>query len=529
MNRDGLFLGAGDAPQHLLYKYANRHGLVAGATGTGKTVTLQVMAQGFSDAGVPVFCADMKGDLAGIAVAGEPKSFLTERAEKIGLENFTLEGAPVIFWDLFGKRGHPMRATISEMGPVLLSRLLDLNDTQSGVLNIAFKYADDEGLLLLDFKDLQALLAHLVDNRANVSKLYGQVAAATVGAIQRQLLVLQQEGAEHFFAEPALEIADLMRTTRDGRGYVNILAAEELMNRPRLYATFLLWLLSELFEQLPEVGDLDKPRLVFFFDEAHLLFSDTPKALIERVERVARLIRSKGVGVYFVTQSPADVPNIILSQLGNRVQHALRAFTPQDQRAVNVAADTFRQNPNFETREAITQLGVGEALVSVLEDKGIPSIVERTLIRPPSSRMGPISDEERARLMAQSPVGMIYDRVIDRESAYEILAKRAEDALAEVAPPAAAASVSVPRPSGSGIPSVGRRQTREEYEDEGYEEPQAPARRAPAQPRQPAPAQPRRSNRQTVTEAAMSSLTRSIASGVGRAIVRGVLGSMTKR
>jgi len=424
---DRVFLGACSKPEYVRLAYGNRHGLITGATGTGKTVSLQILAEGFSEAGVPVFCADIKGDLAGLAVAGEAKDFLAKRAEAIGFsEEYKFEAFPVVFWDVFGKEGHPVRTTVSEMGPLLLSRMLNLNDTQEGVLNIAFRIADEDGLLLLDLKDLQALLVHVAERRNEIKIRYGNISPASVGAIQRKLLVLDEQGGEQFFGEPAIEIGELMRTTRDGRGMINVLAAAELMNAPRLYATFLLWLLSELFEDLPEVGDPDKPRLVFFFDEAHLLFNDAPKALLDKVEQVVRLIRSKGVGIYFVTQNPLDVPDMVLAQLGNRVQHALRAFTPRDTKAVKAAADTFRPNPEFSAFEAITQLGVGEALVSTLEDKGVPSIVERTLIRPPSSRIGTISDEERRKVIAASPIGTIYDQQVDRESAFEILSARVE-------------------------------------------------------------------------------------------------------
>jgi len=371
---DKIFLGTSTRPEYLALKYANRHGLITGATGTGKTVSLQILAEGFSAAGVPVFAADIKGDLSGIAAMGKALDWQVKRAEQIGLTDYAPAKFPAIFWDLFGRQGHPVRTTISEMGPLLLSRILDLNDTQEGVLNIAFKYADDNGLLLLDLKDLRALLVEIADNAQTISTTYGNVATATVGAVQRALLVLEQQGGDNFFGERALEIADLMRTTTDGRGYVSILAADELMQSPRLYATFLLWLLSELFEELPEVGDPDKPRLVFFFDEAHLLFDDAPKALVDKVEQVVKLVRSKGVGVYFVTQNPVDIPETVLAQLANRVQHALRAYTPREQKAVRVAAETFRPNPAFSTEEAITKLGIGEALVSVLEDKGVPPL-----------------------------------------------------------------------------------------------------------------------------------------------------------
>jgi DNA helicase HerA-like ATPase len=453
------------APQYVNLPYANRHGLITGATGTGKTVSLQVMAEGFSAAGVPVFCADIKGDLAGIAAVGEVKDFIAKRNEAIGFTaEYKTAAAPVVFWDLFGKEGHPVRTTISEMGPLLLSRLLDLNDTQEGVLNIAFRIADDEGLLILDLKDLQALLAHVADKADEITTRYGNVAKATIGTVQRSLLVLEQQGGAGFFGEPALDIKQLIRTTTDGRGIVNVLAAATLMQSPRLYATFLLWLLSELFEDLEEIGDPEKPRLVFFFDEAHLLFNDAPKALLEKIEQVVRLIRSKGVGVYFVTQNPMDVPEIVLAQLGNRVQHALRAYTPRETKAVKTAAETFRPNPAFSTYDAITQLGTGEALVSTLEDKGIPSMVQRTLMRPPSSRIGAITPEERRQVIAMSPIGAIYDNVVDRQSAFEVLTARVETrvetTVTTTAPPpqpTAAPSGSVPptaappAPSGGGI------------------------------------------------------------------------------
>ncbi len=435
-----VYLGTSTRPEYVNLPYANRHGLVTGATGTGKTVSLQIMAEGFSRAGVPVFCADIKGDVSGLAMAGVPKDFLTKRAETIGFaDDYKFEAFPVVFWDLFGKDGHPIRTTVSEMGPLLLSRLLNLNDTQEGVLNIAFRLADDEGLLLLDLKDLRALLPYVAEKADELKVRYGNVSRASVGAVQRALLVLDEQGGEQFFGEPALPIGELMRTTTDGRGIINVLAATTLMQSPRLYATFLLWLMSELFEELPEIGDPEKPRLVFFFDEAHLLFDDAPKALLDKIEQVVRLIRSKGVGVYFVTQNPLDVPDTVLAQLGNRVQHALRAYSPREQKAVKAAADTFRPNPAFSAYEAITQLGVGEALVSTLEDKGIPSMVERTLIRPPSSRIGAITDEERRKVIAMSPIGTIYDKAVDRESAFEVLSTRVETKVTtEVVEPAPA-------------------------------------------------------------------------------------------
>ncbi len=444
--KDRLFVGGGGenyaVPQHLLLKYANRHGLIAGATGTGKTVTLQILAEGFSNAGVPVFLSDVKGDLSGLAKAGSADFKLHDafmkRARTIGFDDYAYESFPVIFWDLFGESGHPVRTTVAEMGPLLLARLLDLTDAQEGVLNIAFRVSDEEGLPLLDLKDLQSLLVWVGENSKDLSLRYGNVSGASVGAIQRALLVLENQGGTKLFGEPALELADMMRTDVDGRGQISILAADQLMGSPRLYATFLLWLLSELFEELPEVGDPDKPRLVFFFDEAHLLFDDAPKALVDKVEQVARLIRSKGVGVYFVTQNPDDVPDDILGQLGNRVQHALRAFTARDQKALRRAAQTYRPNPRFSTEEAIREVGVGEAVTSFLESRGEPGMVERTLIRPPSSQLGPIAQNERAQVIQSSPVAGKYETTIDRDSAFErlraraaVAAKAAEDAERE--------------------------------------------------------------------------------------------------
>ncbi len=424
MADDGtILIGKSWKPESLLLKLANRHGLITGATGTGKTVTLQVLAEGFARHGVPVFAADIKGDLSGVAAPGDSKPPFLKRAEEIGV-TYQPDQFTTVFWDVFGEQGHPVRATISEMGPLLLSRLLDLNDTQEGVLNIAFRIADEQKLLLLDLKDLRAILSFIAENAQSLTTKYGNVTAQSVGTIQRSLLVLENQKGDLFFGEPALDINDLMRTDRDGRGVINMLAADKLMANPRLYATFLLWLLSELFEQLPEVGDLDKPKLVFFFDEAHLLFNGAPKALLTAVEQVVRLIRSKGVGVYFVTQNPLDIPDTVLAQLGNRVQHALRAFTPRDQKAVKAAAETFRQNPKFKTEEAITQLAVGEALTSTLEGKGTPTMVERTLIAPPMAQVGPVSPQVRAQCMRDSGFAGKYDTMIDRESAYEELMKR---------------------------------------------------------------------------------------------------------
>jgi hypothetical protein len=429
---DSVYIGKSVKPEFIWLRLANRHGLITGATGTGKTVTLQGLAEGFSDQGVPVFCADVKGDLSGIAEKGEPKGWIEARAKEIG---YTVEyqAYPVIFWDLFGEQGHPIRATISQLGALLLSRLMDLSEAQEGVLNIAFKIASDEKLPLIDLKDLQALLEDLAARADTLTTKYGNVTKASVGSIQRSLLVLEQQGGAHFFGEPPLKITDLMRTARDGRGYISVLAADKLMESPRLYATFLLFLLSELFEQLPEVGDPDKPKLVFFFDEAHLLFRDAPKALLQKVEQVVRLIRSKGVGVYFVTQNPLDVPDTVSRQLGNRVQHALRAFTPLEQKAVKAAATTFRKNPKIDTEQAIMQLGIGEALVSTLDEKGQPSMVELTLVHPPHSRVGPITEAERKAIINASPVKGVYDETEDRASAYESLQKRSAEREDEAA------------------------------------------------------------------------------------------------
>ena len=426
-----IFVGRSEKDEVLTLALANRHGLATGATGTGKTVTLQVLAEGFSRAGVPVFAADVKGDLSGISAPGEAKDALVERAANMGFK-YAPDEFPVIFWDMFGEQGHPIRATISEMGPLLLSRLMNLNEVQEGVLNIAFRVADEGGLPLLDLKDMQAILNHVAENADQLTTKYGNVTKQSVGTIQRQLLVLENQGGKKFFGEPALDLKDFMKTDRDGRGIVNMLAADKLMENPRLYSTFLLWLLSELFEELPEVGDPPKPKLVFFFDEAHLLFNDAPKALLDKIEQVVRLVRSKGVGVYFVTQNPLDVPDKVLAQLGNRVQHALRAFTPRDQKAVRAAAETFRPNPKLDTAQIIMELGKGEALVSFLEGNGTPSIVQRAMIRPPAGRMGPITPQERRVLVAKSPLKGKYDETVDSESASEMLQKRVK---IEAAPP----------------------------------------------------------------------------------------------
>ena len=478
----GIFVGKGEQPVYLLPQLANRHGLIAGATGTGKTVSLQILAEEFSRRGVPVFMADVKGDLSGLSQPGKQHPKLQERATAIGLDPYTQESFPVVFWDLFGKKGHRLRATVSEMGPLLLSRMLDLNDTQEGIIYAIFKIADDQGLLLLDLKDLRALLTFAGENAKQLRLEYGNISGASIGAIQRRLLVLEQEGARQFMGEPALDLFDFMRMSSSGYGNINILAADKLMQTPKLYATFLLWLLSELFEELPEVGDPDKPRLVFFFDEAHLLFKRAPQALVDKIEQVVRLIRSKGVGVYFVTQNPLDIPDPVLGQLGNRIQHALRAFTPRDQKAVRAAAETFRANPAFNAAAAIKELGVGEALVSMLGRKGIPGVVDRVLIRPPSSRLGPATTAERNAVIEASMFSKRYDQLLDRRSAYEMLSERAEKAAREAAEKPAARK------------STGRR-----------------------------------SNRQGVMEAMLKSIVRSIGSSLGRQISRGVLGSILKR
>jgi DNA helicase HerA-like ATPase len=428
-----LFIAKGETDLFLLPKMANRHGLVAGATGTGKTVTLQVIAEALSRAGVPVFMADVKGDLSGISQPGVSTPKLDERVKQLGLKDFQFSAAPVAFWDVFGEQGHPVRATISEMGPLLLARLLGLNDIQSGVLAIVFKIADDNGLLLLDEKDLQAMVQFVGEHAKEFQADYGNISTASIGAIQRGLLVLQQQGGDKFFGEPALDLLDLLQTDGKGRGIVNVLAADKLLRAPVLYATFLLWMLSELFEKLPEVGDPVKPKLVFFFDEAHLLFNDAPPSLLDKVEQMVRLIRSKGVGVYFVTQNPLDVPEVVLGQLGNRVQHALRAFSPRDQKAVKAAAQTFRQKPGLNVETAITQLGVGEALVSFLDEKGIPSEVERAWVLPPTGQIGPISQEQREKIIKESLVYGHYEQTIDRESAFEVLKGRAEEAVKQTA------------------------------------------------------------------------------------------------
>ena len=492
-----IHLGKGERDQVLDLGRANRHGLIAGATGTGKTASLRVLAEGFSAAGVPVFVADVKGDLSGIALPGEAKPFLTERTRAIGLDDIPFSGFPTIFWDLFGEQGHPVRTTVSEMGPLLLSRLLELNDTQEGVLNLAFQVADDEELLILDLKDLRALLNFVAERAADLRSTHGNVSSTSVGTILSRLLVLERQGGDLFFGEPALDLADLMRLDGQGRGAVNVLAADRLINSPRLYSTFLLWLLSELFEALPEVGDLDKPKLVFFFDEAHLLFDEAPKALVDKVAQVVRLIRSKGVGVYFVTQSPADIPDEVLAQLGNRIQHALRAYTPKERKAVDAAAESFRPNPKLDTGQAILELGVGEALVSTLGGDGVPGMVERTLIRPPASRLGPVTPTERAEIVSQSPVAGVYDQAIDRESAYERLSRTDSPEIPTGRIP--------PSPWGG-----------------------AGGNRAPSP--LPAPKSARRGREPEGLAASLAkSVLRSVGTQIAREVVRGIFGSMRRR
>ena len=492
-----VLLGRGETHVELLARFANRHGMIAGATGTGKTVSLQVIAEGLSRLGVPTFMADVKGDLSGISQAGSPHPKIDERLSAIGIEDFAFGANPTVLWDLAGKAGHPIRATITDMGPALLSRLLDLNETQEGILAMAFRFADDEGMLMLDLKDLKAALRFMADNRKDFQRRYGNVTSASVGAIQRRLLVLEDEGADAFFGEPALELKDLMRTTYDGRGFVSVLDARELMQRPRLYATFLLWLLSELFEELPEVGDADLPRFVFFFDEAHLLFDGAPKALVDKIETVVKLIRSKGVGVFFISQNPLDVPDSVLAQLGNRVQHALRAFTPRDQKAVRVAAQTMRANPAFDAEDVIGQLGTGEALVSVLTGDGTPSVTQRVLMAPPRSRIGPATEAERARVLDASPVAGEYDEPVDRESAYELLEKRVERQLEQS--------------------RLAERMAAAEKE------------RVRAQKDAEKAARPRGRQRQTIAEAAAKTFVRSVSSRLATRVVRGLLGSVLRR
>jgi uncharacterized protein len=519
----GITVAKGAGPLDLLPRYANRHGLIAGATGTGKTVTLQVIAEGLSARGVPVFLADVKGDLAGLSQAGEAKPKIQERLAALGITDHAFRSYPTIFWDLFGAQGHPVRATVSDVGPLLFARLMDLNDVQAGVLALVFKVADDQGLLLLDLKDLRAMLAFVADNARELTTTYGNVSSTTIGAIQRGLLQIEQQGGDRFFGEPALELADLMMVDPSGCGAINILAADKLMQSPRVYGTLLLWLLSELFENLPEVGDLERPKLVFFFDEAHLLFNDAPKALLEKIEQVVRLIRSKGVGVFFITQNPLDVPDVVLGQLGNRVQHGMRAYTPKDQKAVRAAAETFRANPRLDTAKAILELGVGEGLVSLLEEGGTPAMVDRALILPPASRIGAITPQERAAIIEASPIKGHYEQVVDRESAFERLRGRATASPTAAAPARPTATGSWQRPGG--FP--------------GRTAPQAPESYAPPQtmPRG-GQGRPERGmiekvilgdgRRQGLAEAMAKSVVRQIGSSVGRQLVRGVLGSLLR-
>ena len=504
---EAVFVGGGGEdyaePRNLLLRYGNRHGLITGATGTGKTVTLQILAEGFSAAGVPVFVQDVKGDVSGLSRPGDPQgkahAALTSRAAQIGMTDFAYRAYPVVFWDLFGQAGHPVRATVSEMGPLLLARMLELTEAQEGVLNIAFRVADEQGLALLDLKDLQSMLVWLGENAGEVGRTYGNVAPASVGAIQRRLLVLENQGAAQFLGEPHLELSDLMATDANGFGRISVLMSDRLMQAPRLYAMFLLWLLSELFEELPEVGDPERPKLVFFFDEAHLLFSGASRALVDKVVQVVRLIRSKGVGVYFVTQNPDDVPGDVLAQLGNRIQHALRAYTPRDARALRQAAETFRPNPAFDTETAIREVGTGEAVVSLLEAKGVPAMVSRTLIRPPMSRMGPITEAERAQALAASALAGRYDATLDRDSAHEILAARAEARARE-----AALAEEMLNGGGAGA-GTGRRY-----------EPDAPRRRAPR-------AQP------SLSEELARTVVKQLGTRQGQRMVRGILGGLFGR
>ncbi|NMG15927.1 helicase HerA-like domain-containing protein [Aromatoleum bremense] len=495
-----LIARTGNKDINLLPRLANRHGLIAGATGTGKTVTLQKMAESFASIGVPVFVADIKGDLSGIGAPGVASDKLLQRLAAIGITDYMPRANTVVFWDVFGESGHPVRATVSDMGPLLLARLLNLNDTQSGVLQLVFRIADDNGLLLLDLKDLRAMVRHVGDNAKAFTTEYGNVSAASIGAIQRGLLALEEQGGDRFFGEPMLDLADLMQTDAEGRGVINVLAADKLYHSPALYSTFLLWMLAELFEQLPEVGDLDRPKLVFFFDEAHLLFDDAPKALVDKVEQVVRLIRSKGVGVYFVTQNPLDVPESVLGQLGNRVQHALRAFTPRDQKAVKTAAETMRANPTFDAATAITELGVGEALVSFLDEKGRPEIVERASVIAPASRLGALTADERSQAIRGSVLYGHYEKLLDRESAYEML--RAQAAAATAADAAQASGSGPAEGSGPGGLMGGMGDIL--FGSTG----------------------PRGGQRDGLVDIAAKTVARTIGSSVGRQIVRGLLGSL---
>jgi DNA helicase HerA-like ATPase len=541
MTDGSIFVGtaADGARQELNLKRANRHGLIAGATGTGKTVTLQGVAEGFSHAGVPVFVADVKGDLSGLAMAGSPMApahaAFAQRAADIGMTDWTYGDNPVVFWDLFGQAGHPIRTTISEMGPLLLARLMDLNEVQEGVLQLVFKVADEQGMLLLDLPDLQAMLAWAAENAAELSARYGNVTRATVGTIQRQLLQLEAQGGDNFFGEPALDIHDMLAVGEDGRGTVNVLAADKLMAAPKLYATFLLWLLSELFEELPEVGDPDKPKLVFFFDEAHLLFDDAAPALLDKIEQVVRLIRSKGVGVYFITQNPIDVPDDVAGQLGNRIQHKLNAFTPREQKAVQSAAETFRANPGVDVATAITELKVGEALVSLLQADGSPSPVERTLIRPPSSRAGPLTDKERAIIVSTSPLAGKYDTPVNRESAAELLAAKAGDAKAAAEQARAQAEAAKVQAEQAKAAAAQAKLDAQEQARRDREAARAAEMQARAEERA-RTAAAREAAKPTLTDKMLQSAARSVASSVGRQVagqlggqlLRGLLGGLFK-
>lgn len=528
---DPILIARGSNDCFLLPGMANRHGLVAGATGTGKTVSLQTMAESFSRIGVPVFMADIKGDLSGMTQAGGNQPKVLERVRQLRIDDFKPAGCPVTFWDVFGEQGHPVRATISELGPLLLSRLLQLNDTQEGVLNLVFKIADTHGLLLLDLKDLRAMLQYVGENANEFNSEYGRISAASVGTIQRNLMILEQQGAEKFFGEPALNLDDLLQTDSEGRGVVNILAADKLMQSPRIYSTFLLWLLSELFEKLPEVGDVPKPKLVFFFDEAHLLFNEIPSALLEKIEQVVRLIRSKGVGVYFVTQNPADIPDRVLGQLGNRVQHALRAFTPRDQKAVQVAAETFRPNPKLKTEQVLTELGVGEALISCLDEKGQPSVVERAMVCPPRSQIGPITAAQRQQILKDSIVAGVYEKVIDRESAYERL-QAAHGHPVSSAPTSSATPATPNQPSSNPAPAPAQAPSDASEGGIGGFLGRLFGGGTSMTPSAPLPGlgTPRRSTGgrqpQTLAEAMAKSAVRSIGNSLGRQIARGVLGSI---
>lgn len=508
MTHQFLIGGNGAQTVTLNLRMANRHGLIAGATGTGKTVSLQVLAEGFAKAGVPVFMADIKGDLSGLAKAGKPHPKVDERVQLMNITDYQQRLFPCVFWDLYAKKGHPVRATISDFGPLLLANFFDLNETQTGVLYAAFKIADDQGMLMLDLKDLQAMLNWMKDERKTLEDEYGGISEASVAAIQRRLMMLEQEGAEHFFGEPALDLQHLMQVTLEGTGVINILDATTLINQPKLYSIFLLWLISELFENLPEQGDADKPKMVFFFDEAHLLFDGAPKLLVDKIEQVVRLIRSKGVGIYFISQSPADIPDTVLGQLGNRIQHALRAYTPKDQKAVKIAAQTFRANPAFSTEAVITELGIGEALVSVLDEKGSPTPVERVMVAPPASRIGPLNDEERAEVMARSPYKAIYNNIIDRESAYEILKGR------------------VAQQEQSAQQQKIQEQLRAEQERIFKQQQKAHEQQQKEQARAQQQAGRTSAKRESAVDAFAKSAARAIGSNLGRQIVRGILGSL---